>query len=49
MAEAPLPKCSGELVSYRATVLIGEVKGWKCVSCKKFYRMEDLVRAILTI
>jgi len=43
------PRCTGELVSYRETVLIGEVKGWKCVFCEKFYRMEELVLAILTI
>jgi len=43
------PKCMSELVNYRGTVLIGEVKVWKCVFCEKFYRIEDLVRAILTV
>jgi transposase-like protein len=43
------PRCTGELVSYRETVLIGGVKGWKCVFCEKSYRMEELVRAILTV
>lgn len=43
------PKCASELVNYRTTVLIAEVKGWKCVFCEKFYRTEDLVRAIMTV
>lgn len=43
------PRCTGEVVSYRETVLIGGVKRWKCVFCEKFYRMEELVLAILTI
>lgn len=43
------PKCTAELVSYRSTILIREVKGWKCVFCEKFYRTEDLVRVIMTV
>jgi hypothetical protein len=43
------PQCMGDLIKYRGTVLIGKSKGWKCVFCSKFYRTEDLVRAILTV
>jgi len=43
------PKCSGKLVSYRTTVMLEEKKGWKCISCEKFYRTQDLVKAIMTV
>ena len=35
------PQCMGELAKYRGTILIGEVKGWRCVFCEKFYRTEE--------
>lgn len=43
------PKCTGGLVNFWKTVLIGEVNGWKCVFCDKSYCTEELIRAILTV
>jgi hypothetical protein len=36
---------------FRRTVVtrLGDLDGWSCVSCKAFYKIKDLKKAILTV
>jgi hypothetical protein len=34
----------------RTTVTrLGDVNGWSCISCKAFYKIKELKKAILTV
>jgi hypothetical protein len=43
------PKCGSRLVEKtKVTVFRGEIRGWACRYCSKFYKMSDLKRSILS-
>ncbi|GEM_PF-3215569 len=43
------PKCGSSLVEKtKVTVFGGEIRGWACRYCSKFYKMSDLKRSILS-
>jgi hypothetical protein len=43
------PDCGCELFQRIVVTRLGEVDGWSCYSCKAFYKIKDLKKAILTV
>jgi uncharacterized Zn finger protein (UPF0148 family) len=43
------PECGCELFQRTVVTRLGDVDGWSCVSCKAFYKIKDLKKAILTV
>lgn len=43
------PDCSCEMSRRNVVIRIGDIDGWSCVSCKTFYKIKDLKKAILTV
>jgi predicted RNA-binding Zn-ribbon protein involved in translation (DUF1610 family) len=43
------PDCGYEMFQRTIVTRLGNVDGWSCVSCRAFYRIKELKRAILTV
>ena len=43
------PDCGCELFQRTIVTRLGDIDGWSCVSCKAFYRIKELKKAILTV
>lgn len=43
------PQCRCEMTQRTVESRLGDVKGWSCVSCKAFYKIKELKKAILTV
>lgn len=43
------PDCGCEITRHTIESRLGDVDGWSCVSCKAFYKIKGLKKAILTV
>ena len=43
------PNCGCEISRRTGVTRLGDYDGWSCVSCKAFYKIKDLKKAILTV
>ncbi len=43
------PDCGCEMARRKVVTTLGDVDGWGCTSCKAFYKIKDLKKAILTV
>jgi hypothetical protein len=43
------PDCGCEMFRKTVESTLGMVDGWSCISCKAFYKIKELKKAILTV
>ncbi len=43
------PDCTCEMSRRTVVTRLDDVDGWGCVSCKAFYKIKELKKAILTV
>lgn len=43
------PDCGCEMERRKVVTRFGDADGWGCVSCKAFYKIKELKKAILTV
>jgi len=43
------PHCGCEMFQRFVVTKLGDIDGWSCVSCKAFYKIKELKKAILTV
>ena len=43
------PDCTCEMSRRTVATRLGDIDGWGCDSCKAFYKIKELKKAILTV
>lgn len=43
------PDCGCEMTRRTVQSMFGDADGWSCISCKAFYKIKELKKAILTV